>query len=198
MYIRYQRHIYIYIYRVTQKTEAMNFFITSTKIKQDNSNFVHSNFCLCMITPKGFCNLGCFAQKLWSLQNMFQMTSSALETDKQPLGKIVNHSHALLSGDFPEFCFTSTLELNRLFGYTWSFRYPYRQKSGVGFKSGEWGAHSTSHFLVISLPWNRYLSQSRVWFDVWRVTPSCWNHWSSRLVPLRHPSDAQNFLSTAK
>ena len=30
-------------YRVTQKTEPINFFITSTKIKQNNSNFVHSN-----------------------------------------------------------------------------------------------------------------------------------------------------------
>ena len=35
---------------------------------------------------------------------MFQMTSSALETDLHPLHKIVNHSHALLSGDFPDFC----------------------------------------------------------------------------------------------
>ena len=33
--------IYIYIYRVTKKTEPINFFITSTKIKQNNSNFVH-------------------------------------------------------------------------------------------------------------------------------------------------------------
>ena len=41
-------YIYIYIYRVTpQKTEPISFFITSTKIKQNNSNFVHSNFCKC-------------------------------------------------------------------------------------------------------------------------------------------------------
>ena len=32
---------------------------------------------------------------------MFQMTSSALETDLYPLRKIVNHSH---SGDFPDVC----------------------------------------------------------------------------------------------
>ena len=32
--------------------------------------------------------------------------------------------------------------------------------------SDEWGAHSTSHFLLISLSWNRFLSQSSVWFDV--------------------------------
>ena len=42
---------------------------------------------------------------------MFQMTSSALETDLHPLRKIVNHSHALLSGDFPDFCWgTAPLE----------------------------------------------------------------------------------------
>ena len=34
-------------------------------------------------------------------------------------------------------------------------------------------------------------------FDVWGVAPSCWNHCSSRSIPLRRPSDAQNFLSTA-
>ena len=35
-------------YRVTpQKTEPINFFITSTKIKQNNSNFVHSDFWTC-------------------------------------------------------------------------------------------------------------------------------------------------------
>ena len=66
-----------------------------------------------------------------------------------------------------------------------------------GFKSGEWGAHSTSHFLQISLSWNRTLSQSTVRFDVCGVTSSCWNHWSSRSVYLRRPSDAQNLFSTA-
>ena len=39
-------------YRVTpppqkKKTEPINLFITSTKIKQNNSNFVHSNFWTC-------------------------------------------------------------------------------------------------------------------------------------------------------
>ena len=33
-----------------QKTEPINFFITSAKIKQNNSNFVYSNFCL--LCPK--------------------------------------------------------------------------------------------------------------------------------------------------
>ena len=37
------------IQKKKQKTEPINFFITSTKIKQNNSNFVHSNLCLCMI-----------------------------------------------------------------------------------------------------------------------------------------------------
>ena len=41
---------------------------------------------------------------------MFQMTSSALETDLHLLRKIVNHSHALLSGDFPDFCCNCSLE----------------------------------------------------------------------------------------
>ena len=38
------------LYRVTppqKKTEPINFFITSTKIKQNNSNFVYSNFWTC-------------------------------------------------------------------------------------------------------------------------------------------------------
>ena len=67
--------------KMKEITEPINFFITSTKIKQNDSNFVHLNFRLYMIMPKSFSNLGCFAQKIWSLQNMFQMTSSALETD---------------------------------------------------------------------------------------------------------------------
>ena len=50
-------------------------------MKQNYSNFVHLNSCLCMIVPKSFSNLGRFAQKLCSLSNMFQMTSSALETN---------------------------------------------------------------------------------------------------------------------
>ena len=54
-----------------------------------------------MIMPKSSRNLGCFTQKLCSLQNMYQMTSSALETDKQPLRKIVNPSHALPLRGFP-------------------------------------------------------------------------------------------------
>ena len=93
-----------------KKTEPINFLITPTKMKQNYSNFVHLNFCLCMIVPKSFSSLGRFAQKLCSLQNMFQMTSSALETDLHPLRKIVNHSHALLSGDFPDFCCNCSLE----------------------------------------------------------------------------------------
>ena len=60
--------------------EPINFLITPTKMKQNYSNFVHLNFCLCMVIPQSFSNLGCFAQKLCSLQNMFQMTSSAFET----------------------------------------------------------------------------------------------------------------------
>ena len=41
------------------------------------------------------------------------------------------------------------------------------QKKIRGFKSSEWGAHSKSHFLPLSLSWNRSLSQLRVWFNVW-------------------------------
>ena len=69
------------------KTEPMNFLITPTKIKQNYFDFVHLNFCLCMVIPQSFSNLGCFAQKLCSLQNMFQMTSLAFETDSHPLRK---------------------------------------------------------------------------------------------------------------
>ena len=63
-------------YRVIpQKAEPVNFCITSANIKQIYSYFVDSNFCLCMIIPKSVSNLGRFAQKLWSLHNMSQMTS---------------------------------------------------------------------------------------------------------------------------
>ena len=37
----------ILMYRVTKKTEPINFFITCTKKKRNNSNFVHSNFWTC-------------------------------------------------------------------------------------------------------------------------------------------------------
>jgi hypothetical protein len=56
-------------------------------------------------------------------------------------------------------------------------------------------AHLISHFLLISLSSNRSLSQARESFDVWGVTPSCWNHCSSRSIPLRHPNDALYFAN---
>ena len=34
-----------------KNAEPINFFITLTNIKQNKSNFVHSNFCLCIIMP---------------------------------------------------------------------------------------------------------------------------------------------------
>ena len=71
-----------------KKPEPINFVITPTKMKQNYSNFVHLNFCLCMVIPQSFSNLECFAQNLCSLQNLFQMTSSAFETDSHPLRKI--------------------------------------------------------------------------------------------------------------
>jgi len=36
--------------------------LTSTKMKQNYFNFVHLNFSLCMIVPKSFSNLRCFAK----------------------------------------------------------------------------------------------------------------------------------------
>ena len=70
---------------------------------------MHLNFCLCMIIPKGS-NQGFIAQKLCYLQNMLQMTTSALETDLYPLPKIVSHSQALLSGDVLNFGCNCSLE----------------------------------------------------------------------------------------
>ena len=181
-----------------KSTGPINFFITSTKIEQNNSNFVHSNFCLCMIIPKSFSNLGCFAQQLRSLQNTFQMTSSALETDLQPLRKIVNHSHAVLSGDFPDFCYNLQPWAHQLFedcSYTHGPSDIPTNKN-QGSSSPVYGVPTRRHTSCwSSLSWNRSLSQSRVWFDVWGVAPSCCNHMSSRSVPLRRPSDVQNFLS---
>ena len=91
-----------------KKTEPINFLITPTKIKQNYSNFVHLNFCLCMVIPQSFSNLGCFAQKLCSLQK--NVRNDLLETDSHQLCKIVNHSHALFSGDFSDFYCNSSLE----------------------------------------------------------------------------------------
>jgi len=40
-------------YRMTKKkAEPVYFLITSTKTKQNYFNFIHLNFCLCMIVPK--------------------------------------------------------------------------------------------------------------------------------------------------
>ena len=50
-----------------EKPEPINFIITPTKMKQNYSNFVHLNFCLCMVIPQSFSNLECFAQNLCSL-----------------------------------------------------------------------------------------------------------------------------------
>ena len=61
-----------------------------------------------------------------------------------------------------------------LFCYAISLRYPYRQKSGV-IKSGEYGACSNSHFVLISLSWNNFFSQPRELFDVWEFVLSCWS-----------------------
>ena len=64
------------------------------------------------------------------------------------------------------------------------------------FKSGECGAHSVSHLLLMSQSWNRCLSHNRALLEVWGAAPFYWNHCSSLVMVLRWPSAAQNFLST--
>ena len=77
------------MYRVTpKKTEPINFFISSTKIKQNNSNFVH----FCLSKPKCFRNLRCFAQKLWS-------TSYPEKKEKARI-KFMNFSQKYMSSVF--------------------------------------------------------------------------------------------------
>lgn len=58
--------------------------------------------------------------------------------------------------------------------YTRSLRHPHRKKSR-GFISGDRGAHSTSHFLLIRRSLNTLRSQRSVAPAVWQVAPSCWN-----------------------
>jgi len=45
--------------RWPKKSEPIYFLITSAKMKQNYSTFVHLNFCLCAIVPKSFSSLGC-------------------------------------------------------------------------------------------------------------------------------------------
>ena len=74
--------IYEYIYRVTKKkkkkkrTELINFFITSTKIKQNNSNFVRSNFWTYLYLPNpsartGYDTRSIFKRSLTGLNSEF-------------------------------------------------------------------------------------------------------------------------------
>jgi len=58
---------------------------------------------------------------------------------------------------------------------------------GVYEKSGEWGAHSMSHFLLISLFRNRSLSQSRVGFDVW----GCPVLWEPLFIAINHSASSE-------
>jgi len=127
------------------KKHPIFFLITTTKIKQNQSNFVYLNFCLCMIVPQSISILGCFAQKLCSLR-ICSKWPRRWETNLYLLRKIVNYSQALLSGDFPDFCYNCNQSLTIVWGllwYTLPFRYPLINSGS--FKSGEWGAHSMSH-----------------------------------------------------
>ena len=57
-------------------------------------------------------------------------------------------------------------------------------KSG-GDRSGEWGAHGTSVFRLMSLPGKRVCSHIIVALAVCGVAPSCWNHCSLTWIPGR-------------
>ena len=57
--------------------------------------------------------------------------------------------------------------------YTSSFAAPHSQKSR-GFRSGLWGAHSTSLFSAINLPGNSSFRYLIVPWAVWGGAPSCW------------------------
>ena len=57
--------------------------------------------------------------------------------------------------------------------YTLSFTAPRSQKLR-GFKSGLWGAHSTSLFSAINLPGNSSFRYLIVPWAVWGGAPSCW------------------------
>ena len=57
--------------------------------------------------------------------------------------------------------------------YTSSFAAPHSQKSR-GFRSGLWGAHSTSLFSAINLPGNSSFRYLIVPWAVWGGGPSCW------------------------
>ena len=123
-----------------KKNEPISFFITSTNIKQMYSNFVHSKICLCMIIPKGVSHLGRFAQKLWCLLDMIQMTSPHWKP--QQLREIINHQHSLL-WCFPDICYNCSLEFtNCLWIVLIHLVHQIPPQIKIrGFISGERGAH---------------------------------------------------------
>ena len=84
---------------------------------------------------------------------MLQMGSSALEANLHTSRKIVNYSNTFLVGDFPDFCCDCCLQFTnclRVVLVDIILEVPPQIKIWE-LKSGECGAHSTSHFLLVGL-----------------------------------------------
>ena len=157
-----------------------------------------------MSIPQSCQFLGQIVRLLCSLQNVLQMIPLALQSHLQAAREIISDTNTFLYRDRPDpgcYCCLQvtdclgvvfvhsvlqiTPKLKIIFFFFFFF-----------FKSGECGANSMSHLLLISRSSNLCLSHNRVLLEVWGAAPSCWNHCSSLVIVLRRPSATQVFLNT--
>ena len=138
--------------------------ITCTCFQRITSYLVHTNFSSCMIILQSFQFVSQVVRLLCSLQNVFQMSPLALQ-GRTKLSMTRTHSSVGIAPIMTVIAeFKSTIVWG-LFSYTRSLKLPQRYKS-AGVKSGECGAHSTSHLTLMSRSSNRCLSHNRMLLEM--------------------------------
>ena len=124
------------------------------------------------------------------------MSSPALQAHLDPAGKVLVDPPAFLPWDRSNCCCDCCLQVRDSLGVVAIHPVlkvtPHIKIWGLQDKSGECGDHCGSHLRLISRSGKRCCIHANDSFEVWGVTPSCWNHWRTLTTPLRRPSADQN------
>ena len=104
-----------------------------------------------------------FLVNLWLSQDVFQMSTISLLANLCSSGKVVNHFYTLFFRDGSYFCCDGSFQfLNNLWISLVHIVCEETPQINIwGLRSGECGAHSTSHLLLRSLSSNLCLNQAR-------------------------------------
>ena len=127
------------------------------------SNYNHTLISLWKTIHQSFSYFCQFLVCLWFSQDVFQMFTISLQANLYSSGKVVNHFYTLLFRDGSYFCCDGSFQFLYCLWISLVyivFEETPRIKIG-GLRSGECGAHSTSHLLLISLSSNLCLNQAR-------------------------------------